>query len=234
MVVLAHLHSVAATFRVGRHHHRGPLCEGRGLTHALTDTAPTDLTVAAALVRKAYSKRRRSRLWLKTVNLRTWGLVSDSIVMVRAFAELRYGVVAHTRENSVKYGHNFNSLCHCVEHAPLWALWFLFSINYFRKKKSLISKSVLTTRRGGYTNMNTPMAMRPTARADQTYQKTRYSATGPGRSQFRTRAHTTVKGVHLRSSVGAITGGTGTLQPAARQAPPCDPRRGAPLRAASP
>ena len=48
MVVLAHLQGVAATFRVGRHHHRGPLCEGRGLTHALTDTAPTDLTVAAA------------------------------------------------------------------------------------------------------------------------------------------------------------------------------------------
>ena len=53
------------SFRVGRHHHRGPLCEGRGLTHALTDTAPTDLTVAAALVRKACSKRRRSRLWSK-------------------------------------------------------------------------------------------------------------------------------------------------------------------------
>ena len=27
-------------------HHRGPFCEGQGLTHALTDTAPTDLTVA--------------------------------------------------------------------------------------------------------------------------------------------------------------------------------------------
>jgi len=63
MVVLAHQQGVAATFRVGRHHHRGPLCEGRGLTHALTHTAPTDLTVAAALVRKACSKRRRSRLW---------------------------------------------------------------------------------------------------------------------------------------------------------------------------
>ena len=25
----------------------------------------------------------------------------------QAFAELRYGVVIHTRENSVKYGHNF-------------------------------------------------------------------------------------------------------------------------------
>lgn len=108
MVVLAHLQGVAATFRVGRHHHRGPLHEGRGLTHALTHTAPTDLTVAAALVRKAYSKRRRSRLWSKPVNLRTWGLVSDPIAMVQAFAELRYGVVVHTRENSVKYGHNFN------------------------------------------------------------------------------------------------------------------------------
>ena len=71
MVVLAHLQGAAATFRVGRHHHRAPLHEGRGLTHALTHTAPTDLTVAAALVRTAYSKRRRSRLWSKSVNLRT-------------------------------------------------------------------------------------------------------------------------------------------------------------------
>ena len=106
MVVLAHLQGVAATFRVGRHHHRGPLHEGRGLTHALTHIAPTDLTVAAALVRKACSKRRRSRLWSKPVNLRTCGLVSDSIAIVQAFAELRYGAVVHTRENSVKYGHN--------------------------------------------------------------------------------------------------------------------------------
>ena len=97
MVVLAHLQGVAATFRVGRHHHRGPLHEGRGLTHALTHDAPTDLTVAAALVRKASSKRRRSRLWPKPVNLRTWALVSDSIVMVQALAELRCGVVAYTR-----------------------------------------------------------------------------------------------------------------------------------------
>jgi len=29
------------------HNHHGPLCEGRGLTHALTDTPPTDLTVAS-------------------------------------------------------------------------------------------------------------------------------------------------------------------------------------------
>ena len=74
----------------------------RGLTHALTDTAPTDLTVAAALVRKAYSKRWCSRLWSNPVNLRTWGLVSDSIVMVQAFAELRYGVqVVHMRREAV-------------------------------------------------------------------------------------------------------------------------------------
>ena len=119
MVVLAHLQGVAATFRVGRHHHRGPLCEGRGLTHGLTHTAPTDLTVAAALVRKAYSKRRRSRLWPKPVNLRTWGLVPDPIVMVQVFAELRYGVVAHTRENSVKYGLNFNQTPYAHYHQPM-------------------------------------------------------------------------------------------------------------------
>ena len=116
MVVLAHLQGVAATFRVGRHHHPGPLHEGRGLTHALTHTAPTDLTVAAALVRKAYSRRWRSRLWSKPVNLRTWGLVSDSIVMVQALAELRYGVVVHTRENSVKYGLNFNQTPYRTSH----------------------------------------------------------------------------------------------------------------------
>ena len=114
MVVLAHLQGVAATFRVGRHHHRGPLHEGRGLTHALTHIAPTDLTVAAALVRKACSKRRRSRLWSKPVNLRTCGLVSDSIAIVQAFAELRYGAVVHTRENSVKYGHNLGQTLYHV------------------------------------------------------------------------------------------------------------------------
>ena len=49
------------------------------------------------------------------MNLRTWGLVSDPIAMVQAFAELRYGVVAHTLENSVKYGHNLG-------HTPYVAL----------------------------------------------------------------------------------------------------------------
>jgi len=48
VLMLVHLQGAAVIFRVGRHHHRGPFCEGRGLTHALTDTAPTDLTVAYA------------------------------------------------------------------------------------------------------------------------------------------------------------------------------------------
>ena len=141
MVVLAHLQGVVATFRVGRYHHRGPLYEGRGLTHALTHTAPTDLTVADATPlgaqaqsdrtlrllhvrqvgasrcpqfvldalkracqspslqpsrsarsalsgccgvgeRVIYSKRRRSCLWSRPVNMRTWRLVPDPIVMV--------------------------------------------------------------------------------------------------------------------------------------------------------
>jgi hypothetical protein len=49
-------------------------------TPCLTHTASTDLTVAAALVRKAYSKRRHSRLWPKPVNLRTWGLVPETLL----------------------------------------------------------------------------------------------------------------------------------------------------------
>ena len=61
-------------------------------------------------------ERRRSRLWSKPVNLRTCGLVSDSIAIVQAFAELRYGAVVHTRENSVKYGHNLGqTLYDCDE-----------------------------------------------------------------------------------------------------------------------
>ena len=35
-----------------------------------------------------------------------------------------------------------SSLCRCVEHAPLWALWFLFSINYFRKKNFKCNSNV--------------------------------------------------------------------------------------------
>ena len=46
VLMLVNLQGAAVIFRLGRHHHRGPFCEGRGLTHALTDTAPTDLTVA--------------------------------------------------------------------------------------------------------------------------------------------------------------------------------------------
>ena len=44
--------------------------------------------------------------------------MTDSIVMVQAFAELRYGVVVHTRENSVKYvGAQFRP------HTPCTVLW---------------------------------------------------------------------------------------------------------------
>ena len=46
LVLLVYLQGAAVIFRLGRHHHRGSFCEGRGLTHALTDTPPTDLTVA--------------------------------------------------------------------------------------------------------------------------------------------------------------------------------------------
>ena len=46
VLMLVNLQGAAVIFRVGRHHHHGSLCEGRGLTHALTDTPPTDLTVA--------------------------------------------------------------------------------------------------------------------------------------------------------------------------------------------
>ena len=34
----------------------------------------------------------------------------DPIVMIQAFAELRYGVVVHTREHSVKDGHNLGQI----------------------------------------------------------------------------------------------------------------------------
>ena len=47
-MVLAHPQGVAATFRVGQHYYPGPLYEDRSLTHALTDTASTDLAVADA------------------------------------------------------------------------------------------------------------------------------------------------------------------------------------------
>ena len=81
----------------------------RGATHALTHTALTDLTVAAALVRKAYSKRRRLRLRVETGESEDVETHSrphcDGTGLCRA---QRYGVVVHTRENSVKYGHNFN------------------------------------------------------------------------------------------------------------------------------
>ena len=76
------------------------------LTHALTHDAPTDLTVAAALVRKASSKRRRSRV-AETGESEDVGtrvrLHCDGAGLGRA-QMWRSGI--HTRETSVKYGHN--------------------------------------------------------------------------------------------------------------------------------
>ena len=48
----------------------------------------------------------------------------DSIVMVQAFAELRYGAVVHTRENSMKYGHNLGqTLYHYAIYAATCGHW---------------------------------------------------------------------------------------------------------------
>ena len=45
--------------------------------------------------------------------------MTDSIVMVQAFAELRYDVVVHTHENSVKYGHSLGqTLFRCKQQRP--------------------------------------------------------------------------------------------------------------------
>ena len=52
--------------------------------------------------------------------------MSDSIVMVQAFAELRYGVVVHMRENSVIYGHNLISIStKPFTYANIFGLWCL-------------------------------------------------------------------------------------------------------------
>ena len=92
---------------VGRHHGIVDHSMKVGASHTLllTHTAPTDLTVAAALVRKAYSKRRRgARACVET------GESEDEESRVRlhgtgvciAFVELRYGVVKwYTRAKTV-------------------------------------------------------------------------------------------------------------------------------------
>ena len=41
----------------------------------------------------------------------------------------------------------------CVEHAPLWALWFLLSINYFRKKKKELGLQVFLRAVPRYPNL---------------------------------------------------------------------------------
>ena len=105
LVLLVYLQGAAVIFRLGQHHHRGPFCEGRGLTHALTDTAPTDLTVAAGVGEEAHSRQPHWCPWSKPVNVETWGHVSGPIVMAHALAELRYGIVAHQYESGFKCGY---------------------------------------------------------------------------------------------------------------------------------
>ena len=68
--------------------------------------------------------------------------MADSVAIVQAFAELRYGAVVHTRENSVKYGHNLGQtpfiadtlyiICVC------WVLRTAAAPAFFTAHKSLI------------------------------------------------------------------------------------------------
>ena len=68
--------------------------------------------------------------------------MSDPIVMVQAFAELRYGVVVHMRENSVNYGHNFNQTPYpSIERLP----WFISQLTTFAKKNRRPDMSTLLT-----------------------------------------------------------------------------------------
>jgi len=62
---------------------------------------------AAGGAEEAHSRQRHLCPWSKPVNVETWGHVSGPIVMAHAFAELRYGIVAHQHERDFNYGHNF-------------------------------------------------------------------------------------------------------------------------------
>ena len=62
---------------------------------------------AAGVGEEAHSRQPHWCPWSKLVNVETWGHVSGPIVMAHAFAELRYGIVAHQHERDFNYGHNF-------------------------------------------------------------------------------------------------------------------------------
>ena len=91
-MVLAHPQGVAATFRVGQHYYSGPLYEDRGLTHALTDTASTDLTVADASPLGAQpqcptvSCAYRAEGWPQSLTTRSFSMLSSARVADPAFS----------------------------------------------------------------------------------------------------------------------------------------------------
>ena len=91
-MVLAHPQGVAATFRVGQHYYSGPLYEDRGLTHALTDTASTDLTVADASPLGAQpqcptvSCAYRAEGWPQSLTTRLSSMLSSARVADPAFS----------------------------------------------------------------------------------------------------------------------------------------------------
>ena len=60
---------------------------------------------AAGVGEEAHSRQPHWCPWSKPVNVETWGHVSGPIVMAHAFAELRYGIVAHQHESGFKCGY---------------------------------------------------------------------------------------------------------------------------------
>ena len=68
------------------------------------------------------------------MNVETCGHVADLIVMARAIAELRDGVVARQHENGFKCGHNFAQTLYdaynCMSSVPAFTALCLFSLNY--------------------------------------------------------------------------------------------------------
>eukprot|EP00964_Phaeocystis_antarctica_P055120 scaffold32404_cov77-Phaeocystis_antarctica.AAC.1 len=61
----------------------------------------------AGVGEEAHSRQLHWCPWSKPMNVETCGLVAGLIVMARAIAELRDGVVARQHENGFKCGHNF-------------------------------------------------------------------------------------------------------------------------------
>ena len=60
---------------------------------------------AAGIGEEANSRQRHWCLWSKPVNVGSWELVPDPIIIAHAFAELGYGTLVHTRENGFRCGH---------------------------------------------------------------------------------------------------------------------------------